>query len=123
MRRSLIPGLAILAMAGSCMNPRTQAYIAQSLTDVSTELNAQRQDIALLQEQIDSLKQVAAHQDSIIKKILNVTGVPPGLGTGNVERQRDEEGAAAEGRRFVNGERGTATTAQDQERRLRRGQP
>ena len=105
------------------MNPRTQAYIAQSLTDVSTELNAQRQDIALLQEQIDSLKQVAAHQDSIIKKILNVTGVPPGLGTGNVERQRDEEGAAAEGRRSVNGERGTATTAQDQERRLRRGQP
>ena len=111
-------------MAGSCMNPKTQAYIAQSLTDVSTELNAQRQDIALLQEQIDSLKQVAARQDSVIKRILNVTGVPPDLGTGNVERPRDEEGAAAEGRRSVNAERGTATTTtQDQERRLRRGQP
>lgn len=62
--------------AGGCTNPRIQANIAQTLNDVGNELTAQRQDMSTLQEQIDSLKQVTAHQDSVIKRILNVTGIP-----------------------------------------------
>lgn len=69
--------LAIIVATGSCTNPRVQANIAEALNDVGTELTAQRQDMGLLQEQIDSLKQVAAHQDTIIKRLINITNLPP----------------------------------------------
>jgi polyhydroxyalkanoate synthesis regulator phasin len=68
--------LAVILAAGSCTNPRVQANIAQTLNDVGNELTAQRQDMATLQEQIDSLKQAMAHQDTIIKRLINVTGIP-----------------------------------------------
>lgn len=72
----------------SCMNPRIQANIAQNLNDIANELNAQRQDMALLQEQVDSLKLAMAHQDSVIKRLINITGLPPGnLGPGGGERE------------------------------------
>jgi hypothetical protein len=79
MSRRFIAGLAILAVTGGCANPRVQANIAQNLNDIAGELTAQRQDMSLLQDQIDSLKAVTAHQDSVIKKLLNVTGLPPAL--------------------------------------------
>lgn len=69
--------LALILVAGSCTNPRVQANIAQALNDVGNELTAQRQDMSTLQEQIDSLKQAMAHQDTIIKRLINVTGIPP----------------------------------------------
>ena len=68
--------LALILVAGSCTNPRVQANIAQALNDVGNELTAQRQDMSTLQEQIDSLKQAMAHQDTIIKRLINVTGIP-----------------------------------------------
>ena len=69
--------LALILVADSCTNPRVQANIAQALNDVGNELTAQRQDMSTLQEQIDSLKQAMAHQDTIIKRLINVTGIPP----------------------------------------------
>jgi peptidoglycan hydrolase CwlO-like protein len=74
----ILLGLAVLIVTGSCANPRVQANIAQALNDVGSELTAQRQDMSLLQDQIDSLKSVVAHQDSTIKRLINVTGIPPG---------------------------------------------
>jgi len=68
---------AVILVAGSCTNPRVQANIAQALNDVGNELAAQRQDMVTLQDQIDSLKQAMAHQDTIIKRLINVTGIPP----------------------------------------------
>jgi hypothetical protein len=76
MTRRILVCLAAMLASGGCTNPRVQANIAQALNDVGSELTAQRQDMALLQDQIDSLKQVTAHQDSVIKRILNVTGIP-----------------------------------------------
>lgn len=78
MPRRLLTCFAVILAAGSCTNPRVQANIAQALNDAANELNAQRQDMASLQEQIDSLKQAMAHQDSIIKRLVNVTGIPGG---------------------------------------------
>lgn len=77
MTRRLLMCLAVILLAGSCTNPRVQANIAQALNDVGNELTAQRQDMATLQEQIDSLKQAMAHQDTVIKRLINVTGIPP----------------------------------------------
>jgi polyhydroxyalkanoate synthesis regulator phasin len=76
MSRRLPICLALLVASSGCTNPRIQANIAQNLTDVANELSAQRQDMAMLQEQIDSLKQVTAKQDTIIKRLVNVTGIP-----------------------------------------------
>ena len=70
--------LAVIFVAGSCTNPRVQANIAQALNDVGNELTAQRQDMSTLQDQIDSLKQAMAHQDTVIKRLINVTGIPGG---------------------------------------------
>jgi peptidoglycan hydrolase CwlO-like protein len=78
MLRRILMCLALLVAASSCMNPRVQANIAQSLNDVGNELTAQRQDMAMLQEQLDSLKSVISHQDSTIKRLINITGLPPG---------------------------------------------
>jgi hypothetical protein len=81
----------LLAGAGSCMNPRIQANIAQSMNDITNELTAQRQDMALLQEQVDSLKLAMAHQDSVIKRLINITGLPSGnlqLGAANGTAKR-----------------------------------
>ena len=77
MTRRLPMCLALILVAGSCTNPRVQANIAQALNDVGNELTAQRQDMSTLQEEIDSLKQAMAHQDTIIKRLINVTGIPP----------------------------------------------
>jgi prefoldin subunit 5 len=70
--------LAVIFVAGSCTNPRVQANIAQALNDVGNELTAQRQDMSTLQDQIDSLKHAMAHQDTVIKRLINVTGIPGG---------------------------------------------
>ena len=69
--------IAVILVAGSCTNPRVQVNIAQALNGVGNELAAQRQDMATLQDEIDSLRQAMAHQDTIIKRLINVTGIPP----------------------------------------------
>ena len=73
--RIIIGGFTVVAATG-CTNPRVQANMAQAINDIGSELSAQQQDMAVLQEQIDSLKQVAAKQDTVIRRLLNVTGVP-----------------------------------------------
>ena len=42
------------------------------------EINAQRQDMAILQEQIDSLRTAVAKQDTIVRKLMNLAGIPGG---------------------------------------------
>lgn len=77
MTRRIFTCLAAILVAGGCTNPRVQANIAQALNDVGSELTAQRQDMAILQEQVDSLKRALAHQDTTIKRLANITGIPP----------------------------------------------
>lgn len=76
MNRRLLPGALILVAAASCTNPRVQENMAVAINDLTTELNAQRQDMAMLQEQIDSLRMVTAKQDTVIRRLVNVTGIP-----------------------------------------------
>lgn len=76
MSRRILICLAVLLAGSSCSNPRVMANMGQALQDLGSEMSAQRQDMALLQDQLDSLKQVAAKQDSTIKRLLNVTGLP-----------------------------------------------
>ena len=74
MRRS---ALLVLAIAGiSCRDPRAEANIAQAMMEVGTTLSELRQDLGDLHNQVDSLKWVAARQDTIITRLATLAGLP-----------------------------------------------
>ena len=76
MRKRILCCLAIVLSASSCMNPKVQADIMGEVQRAADEINAQRQDLPLLQEQIDSLKSVMPKQDTVIKRLMNLAGLP-----------------------------------------------
>jgi hypothetical protein len=60
----------------SCRDPRAEANIAQAMMDVGTQITSMQQDYALLQWQVDSLRQVVARQDTIIGRLASMAGLP-----------------------------------------------
>lgn len=60
----------------SCRDPRAEANIAQAMMDVGTTLTELRQDLGDLHNQVDSLKEVAAKQDTVIRRLANLAGLP-----------------------------------------------
>jgi outer membrane murein-binding lipoprotein Lpp len=67
--------LPCLVLAG-CRDPRVDANIAEALTQVGAQMTSFQQDVSLMQEQVDSLRQVVARQDTIIARLANASGVP-----------------------------------------------
>ncbi len=67
---------ALLLAAASCANPKAQAAIVQELNDAASEISAVRGDVAQLQNDVDSLRQVVAKQDTVISRLVEVTHVP-----------------------------------------------
>jgi hypothetical protein len=76
MRKPLFGATALILASISCATPKFQADVATQLRAAADEMQLQRQDMATLQEQIDSLKVVAAKQDSVIRKLANLAGMP-----------------------------------------------
>ena len=66
----------LLFAAMSCTNPRAQAALIQELNDAASEINAVKGDVAQLQSDVDSLRQVVAKQDTVISRLVEVTHVP-----------------------------------------------
>ena len=80
MRRSLAGRIALVAgalIAAACA-PDTTAGIntAQALVELGDVLNAVREEQSILQTQVDSLREVVARQDTVIRQIANIAGVP-----------------------------------------------
>lgn len=69
--------LAACALAG-CTNPGNgeTGVLAQNVLDLGDAVSSLRQENALLQEQIDSLGKVVARQDSAVRQIANLAGIP-----------------------------------------------
>jgi len=69
---------AVLALAAAvgCETPKQQANMAQAINDAGTAVAAMQQDIGDLQSSVDSLKQVVAHQDTVIAKLANIANLP-----------------------------------------------
>jgi hypothetical protein len=76
MRKSLLGTAAVILATASCATPKFQADVATQLRAAADEMQLQRQDMAVMQEQIDSLKVVVAKQDSTLKKLANLAGIP-----------------------------------------------
>lgn len=68
--------LGASALATSCATPREQAAIAQALNDAANEIGGLKSDVAQLQSDLDSLRQVVAKQDTIISRIAEVNHIP-----------------------------------------------
>jgi hypothetical protein len=77
-------GAACLAGTLSCRTPQSDARIFQALNDAADEFAVVRQDMGHLSDQLDSLREVIARQDSLIRRVANLAGVP--LGPGGDER-------------------------------------
>lgn len=73
--RALAAVCASVAVA-SCANPRDQANIAQALNDAANEIGGLKSDVAQLQADLDSLRQVVAKQDTVISRIADVNHIP-----------------------------------------------
>jgi len=76
MRHIRVLVVCALAAAGSCATPREQAAIAQALNDAANEIGGLKSDVAQLQSDLDSLRQVVAKQDTLISHIAEVNHIP-----------------------------------------------
>lgn len=59
----------------ACVTPRSQAAVAQALNDAADAIDGLRSNIADLQTEIDSLRDVVTKQDSTIARMAAVTGI------------------------------------------------
>lgn len=73
-RRAVL--LALVAGAGACAGPTSNVDAGQALLDLGDAVNQLRSDDAVLQAQIDSLREVVARQDTIIARLANAAGMP-----------------------------------------------
>ena len=66
-----------LLFVAACV-PDTTAGIntAQALVELGDALNAVREEQSILQTQVDSLREVVARQDTVLRQVANVAGVP-----------------------------------------------
>lgn len=69
-----LAGAALIAAA--CANPRSEAAVAQALNDAANEIGGLKNDIAMLQSSVDSLRTIVAKQDTNIVHIAAVNNVP-----------------------------------------------
>jgi hypothetical protein len=76
MRKSLLAAAAVILATASCATPKFQADVATQLRAAADEMQGQRLDMMVMQEQIDSLRVVVAKQDSIITRLANLAGIP-----------------------------------------------
>lgn len=69
--------LLLLAMAAiSCAPPENEITIGETLLQLGDELNALRQENAIIQSQLDSLRSVMAKQDTVLRQLANISGMP-----------------------------------------------
>jgi hypothetical protein len=80
-RRSLVlvAGCALMAAfsLSSCrvQSPAADVATGQMMLELTDAINQMRQDNALLQAQVDSLRDAVARQDTVIAKIATAAGV------------------------------------------------
>jgi ABC-type phosphate transport system auxiliary subunit len=68
--------LLVGLLLSSCRDPRAEANIAEAMMQVGTEMSALRQDYAVLQNQVDSLKGAVARQDTLLVRLATLANVP-----------------------------------------------
>ena len=75
----LFAGALVMTTAGcGGVSPSaTDVNLGQTVMEITDAVNALRDESAVMQAQIDSLRGVVARQDSAIARLSNLAGVPP----------------------------------------------
>lgn len=66
----------MLVIVAGCRNPQADALLAEQMREMGDELNNARQETAVMHEQIDSLRIVVARQDTLLRQLAGMAGVP-----------------------------------------------
>lgn len=78
--RTRFPRTACLLVAASlmssCRSPMADANMTEQMRQLADELNGLRQDIGMTHDQVDSLRLVVARQDTLLRQIAGMAGVP-----------------------------------------------
>jgi len=75
MRRAV--SVLVLSMTlSACPASRADVAISEQIIQLGDGLNDLRQDNAVLQQQVDSLRLVIARQDTVVRQLANLAGMP-----------------------------------------------
>lgn len=74
--RRVVCAFALAAVCAGCPASRADVAISEQIIQLGDGLNDLRQDNAVLQQQLDSLRLVVAKQDTVIRQLANLAGVP-----------------------------------------------
>jgi hypothetical protein len=72
----LLGGAFLAFSASSCRDPRADANVAQAIMEAAAQITMLQQDQSIMQSQLDSLLQVVAWQDTVIRRLASHTGLP-----------------------------------------------
>ena len=74
--RIVVVGFAAL---GACGGPVTSGdtTLAETIIDMSDALVSVREETALLQAQVDSLREQMARQDTVLRRLASMAGIGP----------------------------------------------
>ena len=75
-RRRAACALALVIACAACPASRADVAISEQIIQLGDGLNDLRQENAGLQQQVDSLRLVVAKQDTVIRQLANLAGVP-----------------------------------------------
>ena len=74
--RQLACALVLTLGCAACPASRADVALSEQIIQLGDGLNDLRQNYAALQQQVDSLRLVAARQDTVIRQLANLAGVP-----------------------------------------------
>ena len=75
MRRA-VSMLVLSIVLSACPASRADIAISEQIIQLGDGLNDLRQDNAVLQQQVDSLRLVIARQDTVVRQLANLAGMP-----------------------------------------------
>jgi hypothetical protein len=75
-RWAVVAALAAAAVGCTATNVGREAAFAEELIQLGDAVSALRQENAMLQEQLDSLQRAVARQDTVVRQIAAMAGVP-----------------------------------------------
>ena len=75
MRRAVSMLVLSIVLSG-CPASRADVAIIEQIIQLGDGLNDLRQDNAVLQQQVDSLRLVIARQDTVVRQLANLAGMP-----------------------------------------------
>ena len=70
--------LLVIAAVGGCgeVQRAGEVTLAETLIEMSDALVALREETALLQAQVDSLREHVARQDTVVRRLASMAGLP-----------------------------------------------